>query len=269
MLIVQFQKTIYDYFEKSGRKLPWRYEKDPYRVLISEVMLQQTQVSRVIPKYKEFLNKFPTIQHLAQSRLSDVLRTWQGMGYNRRAKYLHETARLIVNQFNGTVPDTTDALVALPGIGSHTAGAIMSYAFNKPVPFIETNIRAVYLYFFFKSSQKVSDTEMLDIIKKTMDTRRPRDWFYALTDYGVFLKSSEKFKNIQSKHYAKQSPFEGSRRQVRGLLLRLASETGSVSLQTIQELSQRSQKDIVDIITDMENEGLVERSGGGWRLKNE
>ena len=269
MLIVQFQKTIYDYFEKSGRKLPWRYEKDPYRVLLSEVMLQQTQVSRVIPKYKEFLNKFPTIQHLAQSRLSDVLRTWQGMGYNRRAKYLHETARLIVNQFNGTVPDTTDALVALPGIGSHTAGAIMSYAFNKPVPFIETNIRAVYLYFFFKSSQKVSDTEMLDIIKKTMDTRRPRDWFYALTDYGVYLKSNENFKNIQSKHYAKQSPFEGSRRQVRGMILRLASEKGTVSLPTIQQLSQRSTNDIVDIVADMENEGLVERSRSGWRLKDE
>lgn len=263
-----FQNTIFSYFRTNKRVFPWRYETDPYKILVSEVMLQQTQVSRVIPKYQSFLKGFPTIQHLAEASLSDVLREWQGMGYNRRGKYLHDTSRAIVDSFSGIVPDTVESLVDLPGIGPNTAGAIISYAFNKPAPFIETNIRSVYLYFFFAGEHHVTDQALLTLVTKTMDTSRPRDWFYALTDYGVYLKTTEKFKNTQSKHYAKQSAFEGSRRQIRGKILSRASVGGLVLVEDIAFELNREPSVVCSVISDMEREGLIEKSSRGWKLKD-
>jgi A/G-specific adenine glycosylase len=141
-----FILTVKEYYRRHKRRgLPWRKTKDPYRILVSEIMLQQTQALRVVPKYEHFLQTFPTIQVLAKSPLSTVLRTWQGLGYNRRAKMLHECAKIVVKKYNGRFPKDLDTLVALPGIGHYTAGAIMAFAYNTWTPIIETNIRSVYL----------------------------------------------------------------------------------------------------------------------------
>lgn len=262
-----FQKTIWDYYRNHGRVLPWRYEKDPYKVFVSEVMLQQTQVARVLTKYPQFIAKFPSVKHLAQSSFSDILPVWQGMGYNRRAKYLLQTAQMINDTYKGVVPDSVEQLVDLPGIGQATAAAIVAYAYDTRVVFLETNIRAVYLYHYFRQRTNVHDSEILAKIENTLPSRRFRDWYYALTDYGAMLKSSKRFANTQSKHYAKQSVFEGSRRQVRGMILRTALSDGRVTIETLKQVSGRTERELSDILDDMVKEDMIEKEENGWRIK--
>ena len=268
--------------------LPWRYEADPYKVLVSEVMLQQTQVARVIPKYKEWLEKFPTIESLAHTSLRDVLIAWQGLGYNRRGKYLKEVAEKIVSdkryQFMLTNShpefisgsklsqmlkqvqhDELQFLQELPGIGHATASAIVAYAFNKPVVFIETNIRTVYLYFYFKKDSHISDKQITELAEKTLDYDNPRDWYYALTDYGNMLKNTEKFKNIQSKHYQKQSKFEGSRRQVRGKVLKALLIDGPLSMTKIKMMLSNDDR-VIRVLNDLEGEKLIVKKKGLYRI---
>ena len=261
-----FQSLIYSFYHKNKRDLPWRWIDDPYKILISEVMLQQTQVSRVTTKYKEWLKAFPTVESLAQASLRDVLIVWQGLGYNRRGKYLKEAAEKIVKEFGGRVPDTVEELIKLPGIGQATAAAIVAYAFNKPAVFIETNIRSVYLYFFFKKESHISDKQITELVEKTLDSDNPRDWYYALTDYGNMLKNKEKFKNTQSKHYAKQSKFEGSTRQVRGLILRLLVQRRMVEeknlIRELKEFTDSPRK----ILKDLEKEKLITKVEGYYRV---
>ena len=172
----RFKKTIWNYYKKHGRHdLPWRKTKDPYKILVSEVMLQQTQVNRVIEKYKSFLKKFPTVKALAQAPLKEVLLEWQGLGYNRRAKYLKLCAEKVIHEHEGTFPKTVKELTALPGIGPATAGDILAFAYNIPVPVIETNIRSVFIHFFpapprlRRASPLISDKELLPLIEKTLD----------------------------------------------------------------------------------------------------
>lgn len=202
------------------RDLPWRHDPSPYRVLVSELMLQQTQVERVVPKFEAFIQRFPYVEALARAPLADVLAQWQGLGYNRRAKYLHEAAKEIVRL--GAFPDTLDDLIKLPGVGKNTAGAILAYAFNQSVYYIETNIRTVYLHHFFADKSDVSDTEILAKLYETapFETVNPREWYSALMDYGTALKKQGLGMNAKSKHYKKQSQFEGSVRQMRGQILR-------------------------------------------------
>src|SRR3989338_7324816 len=140
-----FRSTVWKYWKEHGRHdLPWRLTHDPYRILVSEVMLQQTQVPRVIEKYKEFLKKFPTVRALAKASLSDVLKVWSGLGYNRRGKYLHDAAKEIV-----AVGNIREALASsLPGVGPYTRAAVRVFAFNEPDILIETNIRAAYIHHF-------------------------------------------------------------------------------------------------------------------------
>lgn len=190
------------------RDFPWRRTHDPYKILVSEIMLQQTQVSRVLIKYPEFLKKFPTLKALARARLADVLRVWQGMGYNRRALHLHTIARTVKK-----IPDTYDELRKLPGIGSYTAAAVMNFAYNKPTAMIETNIRRVFIHAY----NITHDRDILELVEKTIDRKNPREWFFYLMDLGSTLPKSI---NRRSAHYAKQSPFEGSRRQRRARELR-------------------------------------------------
>jgi len=223
----QFVQTVFEYYKKEGRHtLPWRKTKNPYRILVSEIMLQQTQVDRVIPKYKAFLSQFPTIQTLADAPLSAVLIQWQGLGYNRRAKMLHNCAKQVISQHRGKMPKTYDELVALSGIGPYTAGAVMAFAYNTPRPIIETNIRTVFIYHFFNNNTDVTDTEILQSIGVTMDMKNPREWYWALMDYGSFLKKEHKGLNSKSKHYVKQSKFAGSHRQIRGAIVRTLAECG-------------------------------------------
>ena len=224
-----FRKIVLDHWKKHGRHdLPWRQTTDPYKILVSEIMLQQTQVERVIPFYMNFLQKFPSSRALAKAPLTDVLRAWSGLGYNRRAKLLQETARAVVTTHGGIFPSERDSLVALPGIGPYTAGAIRAFAFNEPGFFIETNIRTAILHHFYPDQLRskgieqpgVKDADILVILKAATKGQDSREWYSALMDYGAHLKKSGVRINNKSAHYAKQSKFEGSLRQVRGAIVR-------------------------------------------------
>lgn len=256
--IVHFQKTILDFYNANPREFDWRSTSDPYKIMVSEFMLQQTQTARVVEKYKEFLNEFPTIESLANAKFEAVLRLWQGLGYNRRAKFLYESAKLIKEHFNGIFPLDFEELDRLPGIGPYTARAIYTFSTNKPTVFIETNIRTVYIHFFFKDSE-ISDKQILELVEQTLDSDQPRKWYYALMDYGVHLKKTVGNVNVKSKHYAKQSKFEGSKRQVRGEVIRLLLKHAKLSE---LELSTaiKTPHGLREILAGLVNEGLVHES---------
>lgn len=229
-----FNEHIWEKGRELYRSMPWRDDTRPYYVLVSELMLQQTQVDRVIPKFNAFIAHFPDEKSLAGASLADVLTLWNGLGYNRRAKFLHESAKKIVTDFNGLFPQNHADILSLPGVGPGTAGAIMAYAFNQPVVFIETNVRTVYFHHFFDDGNKVSDAQLLPIIEQTIDRDHPREFYWALMDYGTWLKKNGAGRIAQSIHYKKQSPLKGSVREVRGLIVKqLAS--GDVSLADLQD----------------------------------
>jgi len=243
MTIAVFRKTIWSYYRAHPRPMPWRRardRRDPYRILVSEIMLQQTQVGRVVAFYENFIKKFPDFAALARAKTADVLQAWQGLGYNRRALALQKLAKEIVEtkDYKGRLPRDRATLESLPGIGSYTAGAIRAFAFNEPEIFIETNIRRVFIHFFFptsnaggkKSDKKVTDAELHRYIGRTLERKKPREWYYALMDYGVMLGEiarrgtrdgkSIRNPNRRSAHYARQSKFAGSDREIRGKILR-------------------------------------------------
>jgi A/G-specific adenine glycosylase len=252
-----FQQKIWDFYKTEGRSFAWRNVSDPYRVLVSELMLQQTQTHRVIEKFEAWMNAFPIISSLAEATLHEVLLVWQGLGYNRRGKYLHEIAQKIVVDFGGNLPSDPNVLITFSGIGSATAASICAFAFNIPTIFIETNIRTVFLHTFFQQQDHVHDRQIIPLVAQTVDIFNPREWYYALMDYGVMLKREFKISNKKSAHYARQSRFEGSDRQIRGQIIRLLTREGAISLNDlIDQLgcdSQRAHR----IITDLSNEGLI------------
>ena len=228
----QFQAIIWHKAKQLYRPMPWRSQPTLYYVLVSELMLQQTQVARVLPKFAKFTAQFPTIEALAAAQLPAVLQAWQGLGYNRRAKYLHSAAQAIA----AGAPTTTQAdLVALPGIGANTAGAIMNYVHQIPTAFVETNIRTVYFNHFFAGQEGVADRDVLALVVQTMDTACPRQWFWALMDYGAELKAAGKGQLGTSQHYTRQSRFAGSLRQMRGEIVRRMAQGQPLSVIT-QEL---------------------------------
>src|SRR3989344_13303 len=220
--IKEFQSVVWKYYRLHGRVLPWRDTRLPYRIFVSEVMLQQTQAERVVPFYNRFLEQFPSVSSLARAPMKKVLALWQGLGYNRRALHLKHAAEAVVKKHKGKFPVTLPELDDLPGVGIYTPSAVMAFAYNKPAVFIETNIRAVFLHFFFKKRTKVSDNEILAFVGKTLDRDNPREWYQALMDYGAMLKRTIGNPNVRSRTYVKQSRFEGSRRQIRGRLVKLA-----------------------------------------------
>jgi len=264
-----FYEKLWAYYETHGRHdLLWR-QPEPngsfisYKIMVSEIMLQQTQVSRVGPKYTEFLVRFPTVRSLAEAPLGDVLRVWQGLGYNRRAKFLWQAAQKVVNDFDSVLPNTEVDLVSLPGIGRNTAGAILAYAFNKPAVFIETNIRTVYIHHFFADKQGIDDKDLIPHIERTLDTDQPRVFYWALMDYGTYLKQEKGNLNKLSKSYVKQSKFHGSKRQVRGAVIRLLSQNSL----TYADLLNAIQDERLDIIlNDLLAEGLIAKSGESYVL---
>jgi A/G-specific adenine glycosylase len=257
--IRDFQAILAEHFDARGRhELPWRLTTDPYEIMVSELMLQQTQVSRVIPKYHEFLKRFPTTQSLAAASLGDVLRAWQGLGYNRRAKFLWQAAQ----QIGGKFPDTLEGLVALPGIGKNTAGAILAYAYNRPSVFVETNVRTVYIHHFFHDAGGVNDKEIEELVVQTI-TDNPRGFYWSLMDYGTYLKQTVGNKNTQSKHYAKQSPFEGSRRQVRGAVLRTLASRGYSADQLAAHINDQRTH---EIIAELTAEGFIAKTDNIYHL---
>lgn len=215
-----FRELLWEKARELYRTMPWRENTEPYYVLVSEIMLQQTQVDRVRPKFEAFIESFPTIESLAAAPLAEVLRLWTGLGYNRRAKFLHEAAKKIVNDFDGVFPKTSAELVTLPGVGKNTAGAILAYSFNEPVIFIETNVRTVYFYHFFHEQDVVHDTELSTIIEATIDHEHPREWYWAIMDYGSYLKKQGVGNIKKSQHYKKQSALKGSVREIRGQIIK-------------------------------------------------
>lgn len=242
------------------RPMPWRDDTRPYYVLVSELMLQQTQVARVIPKFNAFIQAFPDEQALASASLADVLTTWQGLGYNRRAKFLHEAAKRIVGQFEGRFPTDRAAILSLPGVGKNTGGAIEAYAFNRPSIFIETNVRTVYIHHFFADDFAVSDAAIETLLKATIDMQQPRAFYWALMDYGSWLKANGVRNVSQSKHYKKQSALEGSLRQVRGRIITALTTGDRTDAQLRHDLraDQRYEPALAGLLRD----GLVTVSGG-------
>jgi len=257
-----FTRSIQSYYRLHGRSLPWRNVRKPYFILVSEVMLQQTQVERVKGFYRSFLRKFPTLSALAQAPLSEVLRAWQGLGYNRRAKFLREAARMIMAQHGGKVPRNEAALVALPGIGRNTAGAILAFAFNEPSVFIETNIRRAFIHHFFPNRKRVDDKDILPFVERTLDRKSPREWYYALMDYGAMLGKDKKVinPNRRSKVYKRQGSFEGSDRKIRGQILRTLLQEEKLPLSELRERTAISSRRYISIIRTLEKEGLLKMS---------
>lgn len=229
--IADFRRTILDNYRNHGRSFPWRETDDPYKILVSEMMLQQTQTLRVVPKYEAWLKRFPTANSLAEAPLADVLALWNGLGYNRRAKYLQAACAEVCRRYSGRFPSFSSELEQLPGIGPYTARAVSSFAFNNPEAFVETNIRSVFIFFFYNdTSEKIPDSELLAVAEQTVDKNDPRTWYYALMDYGAELKKRVKNPSRKSASYAKQSKFEGSLRQARGAILRQLAEKKKVTL---------------------------------------
>ncbi len=262
-----FQKIIYDHYENNGRDLPWRKVKDPYKILVSEMMLQQTQVDRVIEKYQAFLRVFPTVTDLAKAPVPKVLSLWSGLGYNRRALFLKSTAEQIVAEFKGKFPREHEQLLKLRGIGPYTASAIRAFAFNLPGALIETNVRTVFLHFFFKGAINVSDAQLFPLITTMLDTENPRRWYSALMDYGTMLKSEIGNVNKTSKHYTKQSKFQGSERQVRGEILKFLVSYEKLATQAvILKNVKRPKEKVLKKLIELEDEGFIVKKGRSFSL---
>ncbi len=264
--IRKFRRQVYRYFADHGRILPWRTGYDPYHILISEVMLQQTQVDRVIVKYTAFINRFPDIVTLAAASLDTVLAHWQGLGYNRRAIALREAAKIIVHDFGGVVPKEPAKLMMLPGIGPATAASIAAFAYNKPTLFLETNIRTVLIHHFFSDGAVIDDKALLPIADAVLDRRNPRKWYSALMDYGTMLKKTVGNLTRNSMTYKKQSAFIGSRRQVRGAILRLLLEQGAGSGSGIARKLKKEKEVVAALLTTLTDEGLLNKEGSRYRI---
>lgn len=271
--IINFRKVIWNYYRTQGRDLPWRRTRDPYRILVSEIMLQQTQVSRVTQYYEKFIKKFSDFETLARAKTETVLRIWQGLGYNRRALSLRILAGEVVAQYHGKLPRDIATLISLPGVGEYTAGAIRAFAFNKPEIFIETNIRRVFIHFFFPekkhlAGREVTDTEIKRYIERTLDLKNPREWYFALMDYGAMLgiASRDKNPNRRSAGYVRQSRFAGSDRELRGKILRLLLARRKIASSILSREFNEPSTRVLKIITLLEREGFLVKDEGFLRL---
>ena len=264
--IESFRRTVCDYYRRSRRTMPWRETADPYSVLVSELMLQQTQSERVIPRYEAFLQQFPTVQALASASLQDVLAAWQGLGYNRRGKYLHDAARRVVSEFGGRVPSDLRELRSLPGVGPYTAGAVAAFAYSEPVVFIETNIRRAFLQVFFGGRTGVTDRQILPLVSATVDCRDPRNWYYALMDYGAHLSRLYGNANRRSAHYTVQSRFAGSVRQVRGGIVRALTRNGATAIEDLERQVAPGDERFAAALESLERDGMVVCDSGAVRL---
>ncbi|MEI7818673.1 MAG: A/G-specific adenine glycosylase [bacterium] len=265
--IDRFQQLVLGYYAQHGRSLPWRDNPSPYHVLVSEFMLQQTQVERVKEKYRAWIERWPSLTELAHATTAEVVGEWKGLGYNRRAVRLHDTAKRIMIEFNGEVPKTIEQLITLSGIGKNTAGAILAYAFNLPVIYIETNIRRVYIHSFFSDKDKISDQEILPYIEDSLGRMQPRIWYSALMDYGSNLSRTIVNPNRRSNHYSRQPRFEGSHRQLRGqilerLLVSPSSKEVLISTYPEFELTQVSRA-----LDELMREGFLMYEGDSYTMK--
>jgi A/G-specific adenine glycosylase len=266
----KFQTTVLEHYRRQGRHdLPWRRDVRPYYIVVSEIMLQQTQVDRVVGKFRQWIKLFPKWKQLAAAQQSEVLRAWKGLGYNSRALRLHRLAQIVSRELSGKLPQQRKELEALPGIGPYTAGAVRAFAFDQADVFIETNIRRAYIHYYFADGGQVSDTDIFPLIQKDLELVlgdnqvSPRTWYWALMDYGSYLgKILPKNPNKRSRHYAKQTKFEGSDRQIRGKILDILLSHKKLAVdqlhQQLVELSDDNNR-INNILDQLITEGFVNK----------
>jgi len=261
-----------------NRDLPWRHTQDPYQILVSEVMLQQTQVARVDGRWQRWCAMFPTVDALAAAETSLVLQEWQGMGYNRRALNLKRACEIASSEYSGVLPCTYDELIALPGIGPSTAAGVMAFAYGRPAMYLETNVRCVFLHLLFPEEDKVPDKELIPYVSDACPEDDARAWYYALLDYGAYLKSTaggNQNASRRSAAYSRQSRFEGSNRQKRAFLLRCVLEGDPLTVEQLQmrlddfEASQgreRVETSLVEsLLRGLVAEGFFCESDGAYR----
>jgi A/G-specific adenine glycosylase len=258
--MLRFRRLVWRYYRLQGRHdLPWRKTRNLYKILVSEVMLQQTRVERVIPFYTIFIKRFPTPEKLAHAPLSAVLQSWQGLGYNRRAKMLHACAKeIITTRWNlAARPDLVAALEKLPGVGSYTARATAVFTYNQDAVFIETNIRTSIIHHFFPKKKNVSDKDIGKVLLRTLPKGRAREWYSALMDYGAYLKRTGISHNVRSTTYVKQERFAGSLREARGAIVRACTEgiTSRARLVSLLGPSRRGQME--KALEALRREGLI------------
>lgn len=253
----RFVEAVWHRYRTAGRNdLPWRQTRDPYRILVSEIMLQQTQAERVRGYFKSFLEKFPTLEDLAGAPAAEVLIAWQGLGYNRRALALRRTAQEVLSGHGGKVPHDEKALLALHGVGPYTAGAVRAFAWNQPGSLLETNVRAVYIHHFFRGRDGVTDRELLPIIEATADRENPREWWWAVMDYGAFLKSTAGNATRRSATYAKHKKFAGSDRQLRGKIISLLAQKPRTFAQ-VREATGEPAERVKALLAKLSQEGFL------------
>jgi A/G-specific adenine glycosylase len=262
-----FRAIIWEYYRQHARPMPWRTQPTHYHAVISEVMLQQTQVSRVLDKFPQFMAAFPDFESLAAAPTNQLLKVWQGMGYNRRALWLQRLAQIVTKDYGGTLPNDPQDLQKLPGIGPNTAGSIVAFAFNQPTVFIETNIRRVFIHHFFHNHDEVHDRDILPLVERTLDREHPREWYYALMDYGAHLAKTIPNPNRRSRHHTVQAKFEGSNRQLRGRLLRYFLEHRAATFSQIKsEFIDIDAGRLRAILTQYVNENFIKQSRSQYSL---
>lgn len=277
--IREFAETVWAYYRAHKRDMPWRADTRPYWVVVSEIMLQQTQVDRVAKMFPKFVARFPDWRALANASTKEVLSAWTGLGYNRRALFLKKIAEQAAAR---ELPQTYEGLRELPGIGPNTAGSILAFAFNIPRPFIETNIRSVYIHHFFpaiekregkKACKKISDDEIMPLIEKTLAlpdiAANPREWHWALMDYGSHLKKLLPNPSRRSAHHLKQSKFEGSNRQLRARILRFVMERARTDAEIIAHFTDRTHDaaQVAKALEALAKEGFVSAKKGLNRVQ--
>jgi A/G-specific adenine glycosylase len=266
MRTAEFRKIIYDNYREAGRDFPWRHTT-PWGVMVSEFMLQQTQTERVIPYWKTWLEKWPSPKALHKAGLGEALGLWSGLGYNRRCRNLKECAGIITERHGGVVPGTPEELLAMPGIGPYTAGAVACFAYNFPAVFIETNIRAVFIHFFFGDKTGIQDKDILPGIKESLDPDNPREWYWALMDYGAALKGLTGNPGRRSAHYRRQSKFEGSFRQLRGRVIRSLAISGPADMETLRSRTGIKREDLYGVLNVLEKDLLVAETEGKYKIR--
>jgi len=251
--IAAFRRKIWTFYARHRRRLPFRDTDDPYKIVVAEIMLQQTQVERVIPKYEAWLKKWPTWAALAGANRRELLASWSGLGYNRRAISLGRLANIVVERFDGHLPSDPNILQTLPGIGPYTAHAVLIFAHNKPLVTIDTNIRRVLIH-EFDLSLEVTKAELEDLARRLLPRGRSRDWHNALMDYSRVALPG---RLATVPPLSKQKPFQGSRRQIRGEIIRRLTVSSRATIERIADDMQRSVQDVTEAAVALQKEGLI------------
>ena len=269
--ITRFCDLVLERGRELYRDLPWRRTDDPYAILLSEVMLQQTQVFRVVPRYERWLERFPSVDALAAAPLADVLEEWQGLGYNRRAVSLKRTAEQVAERYAGVIPAEDSDLRALPGVGPATAAGVRAFAFGQPAAYLETNVRAVFLHELFGDTDAVPDSDIMPLVAQTAAVAvdagvSSREWYYALLDYGSHLKRTMPNPSRRSAHHVRQSPFEGSQRQRRARLLRAVMRLRGANTDVLAAECGLEPGLADEILERLTEEGFLTAENGGWRI---